>query len=144
VLSGGRMIAMTQGGSTANHNGNLLEYQIVALLHSKGYHQDQQHKGYVRQYRRYENAYSVKWALDFFITPSERFHKGLAIETKWQSSVGSADEKLMFAVASLLALPCPGVLILGGDGARAGAIRWCLNQGVIHQNLTYHRNYQLH
>lgn len=128
---------MVQGGTTANHNGNILESQIETLLHSKGYQQGQlTGRGFIRQYRRFENLYGVPWKLDFFVKHPDRYPSGLAIETKWQSVGGSADEKLFFAVRSLEALPFSSVLIIGGEGARACAIRWCKNQAVFNPRLT--------
>lgn len=131
-------LPMVQGGATANLNGDILERQIETLLYSKGYQLYAQpgKRWMARQYRKFENLYGVPWRLDFFVVHPERYPDGLAIETKWQSVGGSADEKLHFAVRSLEALPIPGVLLIGGNGARACAIRWCKNQAVFNPRLT--------
>ena len=130
-------LSFVQGGTTANQHGDILEGQIESLLHSKGYPCGVvEGRGFIRQYRRFENLYGVPWKLDFFVVHPDRYPKGLALETKWQSVGGSADEKLVFALRSLEALPCPGVLILGGKGARSSAIVWCQNQAAINPQLT--------
>lgn len=127
---------LIQGGSTANHNGSILESQIEALLISKGYQSSASDKSYRRQYRGFNNLYGVPWRLDFFVVHPSKWPDGLAIESKWQSSGGSADEKLFFAVRSLEALPCPGVLIIGSDGARACAVNWCKQAAAVNPRLT--------
>lgn len=130
-------LQMVQGGATANHNGDILEHQIEALLQKKGYRVgDLNGIGYARQYRKFTNIYGAPWRLDFFVIHSEKWPDGLAIESKWQSSGGSADEKLFFAVRSLEALPCPGVLIIGSDGARDCAVNWCKSAALANPRLT--------
>ncbi len=129
--------AMVQGGSTANRNGDILEHQIEALLQKKGYIAGiLDGMGYARQYRKFSNIYGVPWRLDFFVVHPGKWPDGLAIESKWQSSGGSADEKLFFAVRSLEALPCPGVLIIGSDGARDCAVNWCKSAALVNPQLT--------
>lgn len=104
---------------------------------SKGYVADDlTTQGYVRQYRRFNNLYGVPWRLDFYIIHTDKFPDGMAIESKWQSSGGSADEKLFFAFRSLEALPIPGVLIIGGNGARKCAVDWCLREAENHTKVT--------
>lgn len=130
-------LALVQCGSIANHNGDILERQIESLLQKKGYRAGAlDGMSYARQYRQFANIYGAPWRLDFFVVHPDKWPDGLAIESKWQSSGGSADEKLFFAVRSLEALPCPCVLIIGSDGARACAVNWCKQAAAVNPQLT--------
>jgi hypothetical protein len=58
----------------------------------------------------------------FVIRPDDR--KAIAIECKYQDSVGSVDEKIPYALDDLAALWIPGCLVYAGRG-------W--SRGVLHQ-----------
>ena len=58
----------------------------------------------------------------FVVRPSDR--KAVAIECKYQDSLGTVDEKIPYALQDLAALWCPGCLVYAGRG-------W--SKGVLHQ-----------
>jgi len=83
------------------------------------------------------SVYGTQLYVDFFIRNAAAYPDGFVIESKWQESNGTADEKFPYLVANIREqFPCPAIVIaagrgarLGGhggreEGARAGAITW--------------------
>jgi hypothetical protein len=67
-------------------------------------------------------VYGEPWKPDLVLDNAREFPAGLIVECKWQESTGSADEKLYFLAANIKAAPLPGIIVIGGQGARvAGA-----------------------
>ena len=56
----------------------------------------------------------------FVVRPEDR--KALAIECKYQDSLGTVDEKIPYALADLEALWVPGVLVYAGKGWSRGVL----------------------
>jgi len=56
----------------------------------------------------------------FVVRPEDR--KALAIECKYQDSLGTVDEKIPYALADLEALWVPGVLVYAGKGWSRGVM----------------------
>ena len=56
----------------------------------------------------------------FVVRPDDR--KALAIECKYQDSLGTVDEKIPYALADLEALWVPGVLVYAGKGWSRGVM----------------------
>ena len=56
----------------------------------------------------------------FCMRPSDQ--KAIAIECKYQDSVGSVDEKIPYALEDLAALWVPGVLVYAGRGWSRGVV----------------------
>jgi hypothetical protein len=136
---------MEQGGYTANMNGRTLENMVENLLKTKGYYEltaeekktlikhdgeppVPNEKWYSKQVRLERNLYGAKYTMDFYVFDADLFPDGLQIETKWQSSSGSVDEKYCFTVLSLQKMSGTKILILDGGGARQGAIQWIKRQ----------------
>lgn len=132
-----------KAGHRANKNGQMLEDQIEAALASSGYkiltpaeqrYLENDAAGncasvkdepwYCRQARVYHNIYAGVAKSDFVAFHAEHWPKGLVIETKWQQSQGSVDEKYPFTALSLAEVDMPGILVLDGGGYRRGAVEW--------------------
>lgn len=111
----------SQGGK-ANNNGRIAEDMICAMLHRLGYAPK-------RQYPIGIGVYGTPILADTYIERAPGFPQGLIIESKWQSSQGSADEKYPYLVLNIKeCYPCPVIILADGDGARPGAIRWLKSQ----------------
>lgn len=130
-----------QGGYHANINGRTLENTVKGVLDSKGFRclsleekkllvrSDGNVPGfkdrwYCPQVRLERNLYGSKYTSDFLVYDSVKFPRMLHIEVKWQGSSGSVDEKYVFTALSLLEFRGDTLLILGGGGARQGAVQW--------------------
>jgi len=67
--------------------------------------------------------------VDFLILNHEDYSEGLVIEAKWQDSLGSAEEKIVFSVACIKeAYLFPSMLVIEGDGFKKGVIPWARRQ----------------
>lgn len=79
--------------------------------------------------------YETPTRVDFFIHDAPGFPDGIILESKWQDTGGTVDEKLPFLVANIRErYPCPAIIVLHGDGYRPGAARWLRRQvgGALH------------
>lgn len=136
-----------QGGCRANRNGKGLEGQIRQTLLHHGYVEldddkkrvlivedtlpmTDSKKWFVSQASIEKNLYGSRFRSDFFIYNSEKYPAGMHIESKWQGSQGSVDEKYVFTALSLKAISVPSLLVLDGGGARQGAIKWLRSQAT--------------
>lgn len=129
-----------QGGLIANRNGRILEMQVKQLLLSKKYLHANICRGTIfcigentpwfktQMKKMLGSIYNLPLRADFFVSHPDKWPKGLVIETKWQSSAGSVDEKYPYTVLSLKELPYPAVLMIAGGGYRQNAINWCKDQ----------------
>jgi len=129
-----------QGGSVAVKNGKWYESEIKDALIRVGFTElsvsekqilkedNQSFKGndpwFVQQIKIAENVYGVVGVSDFYIYHPDKFPDGCIIESKWQGSQGSVDEKYVFTVESLKIAKCKTMLVLSGSGARKPAITW--------------------
>jgi hypothetical protein len=83
----------------------------------------------VRQYPLGDSIYESPLFADFAVFGSDRFAAGLIIESKWQQSGGSVDEKFPYLVEnirSVYSMPC--VLVVDGGGHRPGSLKWLRRQ----------------
>ena len=65
---------------------------------------------------------------DFIVSGIALYPDGLGVECKWQSSVGSADEKLAYTVLNIReCYPIPTIILCSG-GELAGAMAWAKGQ----------------
>lgn len=139
------MMSYDPAGHLANKNGKWLEGIIASQLRQAGYYeltpaekklflrQDgiliiPQTKWFAQQVRLERNLYEARFTSDFYVSGSESFPDGLHIESKWQGSAGSVDEKYVFTALSLLSFKCHSVIVLSGGGARRGAVKWLKTQ----------------
>ncbi len=66
---------------------------------------------------------------DFVIYHPEKHHKCLVIESKWQQTGGSVDEKYPYAILNIqMRYPYKTILLLDGDGYKKGAEKWIKRQ----------------
>lgn len=105
-------------GAQANSTGQVAESVINAMLRKLGYVP-------LRQRVIGVGIYGTPIKVDFMLDRAPGFPTGLIIESKWQESSGSADEKYPYLVETIrFCFPCPAIVLADGDGARPGAIRW--------------------
>jgi hypothetical protein len=133
-------------GKIANKNGKWLEATIANQLKMAGYielSKDEKtkfikedgsilaidkDKWFVQQVAMHRNLYDSKWKVDFFVFNHEKYPEGFYIESKYQGTPGSIDEKYVFTILSMKELPVDSAIVFDGTGARLGAIRWIKNQ----------------
>lgn len=107
-------------GARANRHGRTAETLIESLLYDRAPHADIMHRTVIGL-----TVYGRALEADLYIQGLARFPDGLVIESKWQDSSGSVDEKFPYLVANIkTCYPCPVIVMAGGGGARADAIRW--------------------
>lgn len=115
-------------GAQANSTGRVAESAIDAVLRARGYIP-------LRQQMIGLGVYGTPIHVDFLLLECPAIERatgipgGLIIESKWQESSGSADEKYPYLVETIrFCFPCPAIILADGDGARPGAIRWLRDQ----------------
>lgn len=112
---------MSQGGNAAR-SGKSAENVIASVLEQRGL-------AFERQVEIGPGIYNTPTRVDFFVHDLPGFQSGLIIESKWQDTNGTADEKLPFLVANIKErYPCPTIVVLHGGGFRPGAAEWLLRQ----------------
>ena len=119
---------MNEGGARAASNGKAVEDVINGVLH-------QITTDVQRQYSIGLGIYGTEIFVDFYC-----LSLGQIIESKWQGSNGTADEKLPYLAENIIQnYPLPTTVVLSGDGFRSGAIDWMrsrLAKTSDHQALT--------
>jgi len=109
-------------GAQANSTGKVAERMIDALLIQLGY-------APIRERVIGRGIYGTPIKADILIERAPGFPAGLIIESKWQGSGGSVDEKYPYLVLNIQQIyPCPVIILADGDGARPGAIQWLKSQ----------------
>lgn len=105
-------------GQQANKTGQSAEDTIYCILVRRGLQVETQKDIAV-------SIYGTGIKTDIYIAPCDLFPYGLAIESKWQGSSGSVDEKFPYLVENIRTrFPCPCIVILDGGGYREGAAEW--------------------
>ena len=123
----------------ANYTGNQLEKFIQDRLIEKGYKfilRDKfkpslyiQQPIYSKQYFIGKSIYDTNMYCDFVIYHPEKHPNCLIIESKWQQSGGSVDEKYPYAILNIQhKYPHKTILILDGGGYKKQAETWIRNQ----------------
>lgn len=116
-----RKVIGTQGAKAVS-NGKAAEATIYCILKERGYTVEKQ-KFLGR------NAYGERVKVDFVVYGIRGMERGLIIESKWQSSNGTADEKLPYLVKNIQEYyPYPAIVVVDGGGFREGAISYMRNQ----------------
>jgi hypothetical protein len=109
-------------GTNANRNGNAAEVVICAAIQANGFQIE-------RQVYICQSIYGRRLYADIIIKGLPQFRDGLIVESKWQSSSGSIDEKYPYLVLNIKQMyPLPTMIIADGGGASEGAIEWLMNQ----------------
>jgi hypothetical protein len=71
------------------------------------------------------SIYGTRLHADFVIRNLADFPQGLALESKWQTSNGTSDEKFPYVVENIRrAYPIPAIVLVCGGGCRPGARDW--------------------
>lgn len=127
------------GGSRANYTGNSLQIFIYNKLVEKGYQRvDKKHFNAVRymeqpiftpQFPLCKSIYGTDVKCDFILYHPTKHKNCLVIESKWQESRGSVDEKFPYLVANIKErYPHPTIIILDGKGYKKEAEEWLKKQ----------------
>jgi len=130
---------MEQGGTKANITGSRLEQFIEHQLKDSRYtyvvSKDFKTALYLKQpiYAKQmylcKGIYETKIYGDFVLFHPEKHPECLIIESKWQQTGGTADEKLPYTIMNMKEkYPYPTILVIDGGGYRSGAINWVKNQ----------------
>jgi hypothetical protein len=133
------MTQAIQGGTQANYTGTVLEKFIQDRLIERGYAFIPNKKFdaakyieqpiYTRRYYVGLNIYESKLYCDFILYHPQKWPRSLIIESKWQQSGGSVDEKFPFLVLNIqYKYPCPTIILIDGGGYRKVAEAWLRNQ----------------
>lgn len=110
-------------GAQANRNGKTAEATIYCILKERGYSVDRQVKIGER------SIYDSEIIVDIMVYPGGNLPDGLIIESKWQETGGSVDEKYPYLVENIKACyPMPCIIILDGNGYKRGAGTWLRSQ----------------
>lgn len=133
---------MKQGGSIANQTGNSLERFIEDTIRGEGYillSNDKftsqtscangqvfgTYKFFTKQLNICKGIYGTPIRCDFIIYHPEKHERGLIIESKWQQSAGSVDEKFPYLERNVQEkYPCRTIIVLDGGGYKPGAAEW--------------------
>ncbi len=126
-------------GTRANYTGNSLEEVIENMLKKKGYTFVDKKKFdaaryigqpvFTKQFPIAKSIYETDIFCDFIIFHPIKHPNTLAIESKWQQSAGSVDEKFPFLVLNIRErYPCGTIIVLDGGGYKKGAERWLRQQ----------------
>lgn len=139
---------MTQG-ARANKSGKILEGNIEAILKGHNYFQVGNNvtkelllnatllpKRYAKEVYIGPGIYETTLKVDFYVVGLPKIPSGLIIESKWQESGGSVDEKFPYLNLNIQdSYPAPTIVVLGGEGMREGAIKWLRQQVTYNHNL---------
>ncbi|HML74908.1 MAG TPA: hypothetical protein PKB02_10480 [Anaerohalosphaeraceae bacterium] len=126
-------------GTKANKTGRKLEQFITHTLEDLGYkHVDKKdfeksrilgQPIYTRQLYICKSIYNTEIHCDFIIYHPDKHPDCLAIESKWQQSSGSVDEKFPYLVHNIKEMyPCKAIIIIDGGGYKPAAEIWLRKQ----------------
>lgn len=126
-------------GKAANYTGSTLEKFIADRLIERKYQyivRDKfkaamylQQPIYTKQMHLGESIYGTPMYGDFVLYHPEKWKDGLIIESKWQQSGGSVDEKFPYFVLNIQQRhPHKTVVLLDGGGYKKQAEQWLRNQ----------------
>ncbi|MBL7058530.1 hypothetical protein ISS03_04280 [Patescibacteria group bacterium] len=126
-------------GTRANFTGNALEQIIYSTLERKDYQfVDKKNFEATRyleqpvftiQYPIARSVYDTQLYCDFILYHPTKHPNCLIIESKWQQSTGSVDEKFPFLVLNIKKqYPDSTIVVLDGGGYKKGAEKWLRGQ----------------
>src|SRR5580704_8624310 len=130
-----RPIPRTSHGARANYTGNSLEEFVHSTLIRKGYkfveHRQFDAERFLDRpiftvhYPVARSIYDTQLFCDFLIFHPDKHAANLIIESKWQQSRGSVDEKFSFLVANIREkYPHATIVVLDGGGYKKKANQW--------------------
>lgn len=133
---------MKQGGSIANKTGNSLERFIEDTLKGEKYVYIKNNKFslnvsecigidikpckiFTKQFNICNSIYGTPIRCDFILYNTEKHPHGLVIESKWQQSKGSVDEKFPYLERNIKEKYLYNtIVVLDGGGYKPGANKW--------------------
>ena len=125
-------------GAQANYTGNALEKFIESRINEKGYQRITPKKFeasiylkqpiYARQFYIGPSIYQTKMYCDFILYHPQKWEKCLVIESKWQQSSGSVDEKYPYLILNIQQSAYETILVLDGGGYKKQAKTWLKKQ----------------
>ena len=126
-------------GSQANYTGFSLEKFIEDRLIEKGYQFIPKEKFvaaayleqpiYTKQFHVGKSIYETPMYCDFILYHPTKWKECLIIESKWQQSGGSVDEKYPYLILNVQQrYPHKTVILLDGGGYKRNAEVWMRNQ----------------
>jgi hypothetical protein len=136
---------MSQGGRAVT-SGNVLENAVEGALLGHKYIQvgsdlpkkqrleyllkaNSLSKRYARQVYIGKGIYGSDIYVDFYIIGSSFLSSGLIIESKWQQTSGSVDEKLPYLNLNIqTCYPTQSLVLIDGGGMKPQAISWLKKQ----------------
>lgn len=133
-------MARKTGGTVANNTGKAQENLIEHRIKAEGYQyvpkgdfdasiQVLDQPIYTKQLTICESIYGTPVNCDFILCHPEKYPDCLVIESKWQQSGGSVDEKYPFLILNIkVKSPYKTVLVLDGGGYKKGAEKWIREQ----------------
>ena len=83
---------------------------------------------YSRQVHIGFSIYNTKLFCDFILYHPKKYPHCLVIESKWQQTSGSVDEKYPYLVANINKLPYKTLIVIDGGGYKKGAEEWLRKQ----------------
>ncbi len=130
---------MEQGGTTANYTGNRLEKFIEHTLNELGYKFVDKKKFepaiyleqpiYSKQFYVGKSIYETSMYCDFILYHPTKHKDCLIIESKWQQSKGSVDEKYPYLILNIQHKhPNKTILVIDGGGYKENALKWLHSQ----------------
>ena len=133
------MTNIIQGGTQANRTGTVLEQFILSRLLDEGYTYIQRDRFlaavilgqpiFTRKFHAGKSIYGTAQFCDFIVYHPNLWPDKLIIESKWQQSGGSVDEKYPYLVLNIQRqYQCPTILLLDGGGYKKGAEEWIRSQ----------------
>lgn len=128
-----------QGGTRANYTGTVLERFILSRFAERGYTFIMRDRFtparllgqpiFTRHFHVGQSIYGTPQYCDFIVYHPERWPDNLIIESKWQQTGGSVDEKYPYLILNInMQYKCPTILLLDGGGYKPGAERWIRSQ----------------
>lgn len=109
-------------GQRAVKSGRVAESTIHHILSERGYKVE-------RQFPIGPGIFGGELRVDFHVTRIPQFPSGLIIESKWQQTAGTVDEKFPYLVLNIKQrYPCPAIVVCAGGGARPLAVSWLRKQ----------------
>lgn len=128
-----------QGGTQANRTGTILERFILARLADQEYTFIPRDRFtpsrilnqpiYTQHFHVGDSIYGTPQYCDFIAYHPQRWPDNLIIESKWQQTGGSVDEKYPYLVLNIqMQYKSPTILVLDGGGYKKDAERWIRSQ----------------
>ncbi|MBI4762178.1 MAG: PD-(D/E)XK nuclease superfamily protein [Chloroflexota bacterium] len=111
------------GKGTAPKSGDLLKRRVVALAESLGLRADTE----VKAARR---LWGQKRFIDVIVT-DDKSGKRLGIECKYQSSGGTAEEKIPATIQDIAYWPIPGIVVIDGEGFSSNMQGYLMSTGKV-------------